>query len=254
MAELLKSKRVFFPSNKQQEFLLQSQRHLHCTWKHLALLSKISTHHLINWRNEKNSMSLFAVKQICKHRNIEVPKCIVIKDAYWYVTESARAGGKAVIEKYGIVGGDQEHRKKKWQEWWEKEGKFKPSDILKPLPFRKPVFSKNLAEFAGIMLGDGGMSKHQFTVTLNSITDKKYSKFVHRLIKNLFEIPVGVYFNKKFLAKRIVVSRTAIISYLIGTVGLQPGNKVKQQVDIPFWIKENQQHSIACLRGLIDTD
>jgi hypothetical protein len=31
-------------------------------------------------------------------------------------------------------------------------------------------------------------------------------------------------------------------------------NKAKQQVDAPDWIKNNKEYSIACLRGLMDTD
>ncbi len=32
------------------------------------------------------------------------------------------------------------------------------------------------------------------------------------------------------------------------------GNKVQQQVDVPSWIKKKKSYSVACLRGLIDTD
>ena len=32
------------------------------------------------------------------------------------------------------------------------------------------------------------------------------------------------------------------------------GNKVKQQVDVPDWIKGESEYKIACLRGLMDTD
>jgi hypothetical protein len=254
MAELLKSKRVFFPLGKQREFLLQSKDDLRCTWKNLAEISGISVHNLAGWRNEKNSMSLLAIEQICKKRNVKVPRGIVIKDAYWYVKKGAKAGGKAIVKKYGIVGGDQEYRKKKWREWWEKEGKSKPSKITQALPFKEPIFSEELAEFVGIMLGDGGISKYQFTVTLHRITDKKYSLFVRGLIKKLFNIQAGKYCDRQFLADSVVVSRIGIVKYCIEELGLKKGNKVKQQVDIPLWVKENRQYLVACLRGLIDTD
>lgn len=254
MAELLKSKRIFFPSGKQREFLLQSKNDLCCTWKILAKIAGTGVHNLAGWRNEKNSMSLHALERICKKRNREIPTDIVIKDAYWHVTKGAKAGGKAIVKKYGIIGGDQEYRKKKWQAWWEKEGKFKPSEITKALPFKKPILSEELAEFVGIVLGDGGISKYQITITLNSVTDKAYFQFVKKLIKNLFGIPVGLYSDSRSLAERIVISRTALVSYLTDTLGLKQGNKVKQQVDIPRWIMENRQYSIACVRGLIDTD
>lgn len=254
MAEQLKSKRVFFPTGKQAEFLLQSKKSLGCTWEELAKICQTSVRNLSGWRQEKNSLTLSALEGICKKRKIALPDSIRVRDAYWYTKKGAIIGGKAVMQKYGKVGGDETYRKKKWREWWEKEGKFKLSKITEPLPFKKPKFSKELAEFVGIMLGDGGMSDHQFTVTLNTVTDKEYSQFVQRLIRSLFEVSLGVCFNKKFLAERIMVSRIAIVSYLVNTVGLKQGNKVKQQVDIPSWVKENKRYSIACLRGLIDTD
>jgi len=37
-------------------------------------------------------------------------------------------------------------------------------------------------------------------------------------------------------------------------IGLVLGNKVKQQIDIPEWIKSNNNFSLACVRGIIDTD
>lgn len=254
MAELLKSNRVFFPAGKQGEFLLQSKSSLHCTWGSLAELCQTSLRNLNSWRNENNSMSLYAVEQICKKRCTEIPRDIVIKDQYWYVKKGAVAGGKALIKKHGVVGGDEVYRKKKWREWWEKEGKFKPSKVTEALPFRKPTLSRDLAEFVGILLGDGGISEHQITVTLNSVTDKDYLEFVQKLIKKLFEISVGFYTHNQSLARRVVISRTALITFLTDRIGLKKGSKVRQQVDIPQWIKESRPYSIACIRGLIDTD
>ena len=37
-------------------------------------------------------------------------------------------------------------------------------------------------------------------------------------------------------------------------IGLKIGSKVRQQVDVPQWIKNNEKYATACLRGLIDTD
>ncbi len=254
MAEQLKSKRVFFPTGKQAEFLLQSRKCLDCTWQEVAEICRTSTRNLSGWRCEKPSMTLSALEAICQKRKIVLPDSIVVKDAYWYTKKGASFGGRAIMEKYGKVGGDENYRKKKWQEWWEKEGKLNPSKITKPLPFTKPKFSADLAEFVGIMLGDGGISDHQITVTLNRVTDRKYFGFVEKLIKQLFDVSVTAYAHKKSLAQRVVVSRVTLVKYLVSVVGLHEGSKVRQQVDIPAWIKESSLYSIACLRGLIDTD
>ena len=49
------------------------------------------------------------------------------------------------------------------------------------------------------------------------------------------------------------ISRTELVKYL-HKWGLVIGNKVKQQINIPDWIKNNQQYCIECIRGLLDTD
>lgn len=111
-----------------------------------------------------------------------------------------------------------------------------------------------MAEFVGIVLGDGGISDKQVTITLNSRDDKEYSTFVIRLIKNLFGVKPSLYHDSKYLAMDIVVSRTKLVKFCTERLGLKKGNKIKQQIDIPDWIKKNKKFSIVCLRGLIDTD
>jgi intein/homing endonuclease len=254
MAELLNSKRAVFPSGKQREFLLQSKSELCMSWIELAEICKTSPRNLNDWRNEKFSMSWIAVEKICKKRGCAIPNGIVLMDAYWYASKGASAGGRAIIEKYGFVGGDPEYRKKRWREWWEKEGRYNPDSITQPQSFRMPDFSKDLAEFVGILLGDGGISTHQISVTLHRITDKEYSLFVRKLIYKLFEITAGEYKDKQFLADSIVISRIGLVRYCMEKLGLKQGNKIKQQVDIPKWIRENTAYGVACLRGLIDTD
>ncbi|MDD5463657.1 MAG: LAGLIDADG family homing endonuclease [Candidatus Moranbacteria bacterium] len=254
MAEQLKSKRVEFQPGKQKEFIEKSKMDLGLNWQEFASFAKTSVRNLNDWKNEKISMSLIAVENICKKRKCKIPENVILKDQYWYTKKAGLIGGRATIEKYGIIGGDQKNRKAKWQEWWEKEGKKNPNNILQPLPFRKPKFSKELAEFVGIVLGDGGISKRQITITLHRITDKEYSKFVRKMIEKLFNIKAGEYNNKKSLADGIVISRTDLVKYLIENIGLKKGNKVKQQVDIPQWIKKDMNFKIACIRGLVDTD
>ena len=161
----------------------------------------------------------------------------------------------AVYKKYGIIGGNQEIRKKKWREWWEKSGKFNLNLLPnKTLPFKTPRKSNKLAEFIGIMLGDGGISQYQITVTLHDKDDLEYSKFVLKLMKKLFGINPSVYHDKKDSVNTITISRSILVKFLTDEIGLKIGNKIKQQVDIPGWIKKNKKFEIACLRGLMDTD
>lgn len=38
------------------------------------------------------------------------------------------------------------------------------------------------------------------------------------------------------------------------SIGLKIGNKLKQNLDLPEWIKKHKSFKISCIRGLIDTD
>lgn len=253
MAKSFKSKRIIFPKKEQRKFLLSAKKDLDLTWTKLADLLKISLRNLTDWKNEKISLPLDAVKIICKKTNKQFPNNVEIKDPYWYASKGARKGGLAKYKKYGTIG-NPEIRKKKWREWWEKEGQFKKNSITQPLPFKKPRFSECLAEFVGIVLGDGGISDHQIAITLHRITDKQYGKYISILIKKLFNIQVSVYKSPKFLADDYVISRTGLVNYCVEKLGLRKGNKIKNQVDIPEWIKKNDKFLTSCIRGLVDTD
>jgi len=261
MAESLKdnlAERVIFPSGGQRRFLLKAVKKLNLSWSLFA--NKIGVHKrtLNDWKREEYSMPLDVVKKISKIVKVKIPKDIEVKEPFWYVYKGAKIGGKmgaiACFKKYGSYGGDPEYRKKKWYEWWEREGKYKSNLITFSKPIRKPKYSRDLAEFVGFVLGDGGITQRQVTITLHYKDDKEYGKFVVDLIKKLFKVPVGAYYDKKSSVVNYCVSRSELVHFCTEKLGLKKGNKIKQQVDIPNWIKQNRFYSIACVRGLVDTD
>jgi len=244
--------RVFFPKGKQRKFINGVISHL--SIKEIAKLCNFSERTIRDWRREKFLVDFKSLKIICKKTGLKIPPNIKLRDRYWYTTKGARKGGLAVFKKYGRIGGNPEYRKKKWYEWWEREGKYKTNIISLAKPINKPNFSEKLAEFVGIILGDGGISKSQITITLHSENDKEYSRFVVNLIKKLFNVYIGTCHRKDSKATSYNISRTKLIHFCIEKLGLKQGNKIKQQVDIPEWIKKNKLYSIACVRGLVDTD
>ena len=255
MAKLFISKRAIFPHGQQRGFILHAKKILNLSYIELAQLLKISDRTLTDWKREKFSISLKAVKILSRKTKRKIPKNIEIKDPFWYVNKGAKVGGLVVYKKYGRIGGDPEYRKKKWYEWWEREGKYKYHPIISaPLPIKKPRRSEDLAEFVGIMLGDGGITQYQVTITFHSEDEKEYIKFVSNLIKRLFDVPIGIYYDKEDRSVDLVVSRSELVHFCIEKLGLKKGNKIKQQVDIPDWIKRNKQYRVACVRGLVDTD
>lgn len=251
MAEKFIGKRVSFPIGKQKQFFDAVLEQI--SLQEAAKICGLSERTIRDWRREKFLMDSVALEVLCKKLIIPIPLDIELKDPYWYVTNGASKGGRGIVEKYGRVGGDPERRKTKWLEWWEQKGRYKPNSILVAKKIREPAHSEKLAEFVGIILGDGGISDCQVTVTLHAVDDKDYGSFVTNLIKELFEVPVGIHRSKRAMVFNYVVSRTELVWFL-EKIGLKRGNKVKHQVDIPDWIKCDKKYSTTCIRGLVDTD
>lgn len=253
MAKLNKSKRVIFPKGKQKEFLDQIKNILGFSWTDIARFLDISNRTLTDWKREKFSISLLAVKKLARKAKLPIPQNIEIKDPFWYV--SLGSGGVALYKKYGRVGGDPEYRNMKWREWWNREGKYAKHPIIGvSKPIKIPKYSEKLAEFVGIILGDGGISKYQVAVTLNALDDREYGDFVVRIVKHLFGVKPSIHKKRGCNANNIVVSRRELVKFCSEKLGLKIGNKVKQQVDIPQWIIKDKKFKAACLRGLVDTD
>jgi len=246
------SERIIFPFDKQQQFLLMAREKLDIPWSSFANRMRIHKRTLNDWRRGEYSMPLSVLKRICRISKVKMPTDIKIKDAFWYVFKGARVGGKAVYRKYGRIGGSPEYRKKKWYEWWEKKGKFIKRKIFKRKLIKKPTKNRYLAEFIGIMLGDGGITPSQIQITLNSKNEVEYVEFVKNLIKKLFKLNSGIYKFKTNNAVRIQISSRELVDYLLG-LGLNQGKGQKPR-DIPQWIFENLKYQKACLRGIFDTE
>ena len=73
------------------------------------------------------------------------------------------------------------------------------------------------------------------------------------LINKLFNIVPKIYPSKIAQAVNIVSNRKELVVFC-QSIGLVVGNKIKQQIDIPLWIKKNKTFTKECIRGLIDTD
>lgn len=248
---MFKDKRVRFPRGKQRAFLKRVRERL--TIASMARVSHCSERTVRDWQREKFSMSLTAVHALSAKTQSPVPKSIRIHDAYAHIAKASRMGAVATIRKYGCIPRDEKRRKEQWRLWWELEGKFKKNPIFETKAIYRPRKTAELAEFIGIMMGDGGISEYQIIVTLHHIDDLEYATFVSSLIKKLFRIKPKIYHSLKNSVNDIVVSRKELVRYL-HELGLPIGNKVKQQFDIPAWVRHDRKFVIACLRGLVDTD
>lgn len=245
--------RIKFLPGQQKIFLqsVQTKSHLHSD--KLAKLAGIVPRSYRDWKREKMNITLRAGLLFQKRFGILLPEDPEVMALRWknFKKSLSRKGGIACYRKHGSPG-TVEGRKK---------GGAKALSILRAkgiIPERKKYnlpskFDEELAEFVGILLGDGGITIGQTVITLNSEADKDYVLYVNELENKLFNtIPKNL---KRNDSKAIVIYLNGInlVDYLI-KIGLKVGNKVKQQVDVPDWIKKSKEFRIACVRGLMDTD
>lgn len=85
------------------------------------------------------------------------------------------------------------------------------------------------------------------------LVKKENLRTVYRLIKKLFDLEPKIYQRKNTSALDIVVHSRNLVDFCL-SLGLKKGNKLKQNLCIPDWIIKNEKLSLACLRGLFDTD
>lgn len=250
---MYKGKKAVFLKKKQKRFIVTAQKKLNWTNFETARFLKVTIRTVADWKREKFLMPFAVVKQLGKKSGVRLPKIVELREQYWYTKKGARLGGLNSYRKQGGIIGDPRKRKVRWRVWWETFGKYQMRPIFRRFPFKKPARSLTFAEFIGIMMGDGGISKRQITITLHHIDDLLYSRFVARLMKKLFGIMPSIYHDAQDSVNNLVISRSGLVQYL-HTLGLPIGNKVKQRFDMPSWIKRNRRFRIACVRGLVDTD
>lgn len=255
MAEAYNSyqRRVEFSKGKQKEFIDLAIRNLSWSVDKLARELGVHPRTLRDWRREKFNIALPSFEKICGLAKLSKPQDIKVKEPFWYVYLGAMDGWKAVIAKYGKIPKNEKYRKERWLIWWNTKGQYNPNQFFVPRPVSFPKKSKLLAEFVGILLGDGSISKKSIAITLHKDDDKQYINYVAQICEKLFAVKPTLFYSKKDAVCDVIINRNRLINYL-EKLGLHTGNKVKNQVGVPDWISKNKNFSKACLRGLLDTD
>jgi len=212
--------RILLPKGNQRKFMEKTLKRISVS--KAAAICNLSERTIRDWRREKFLMQKNAMLKLCKAANIAEPENFEEKDDYWYVAHGSSAGALACIKKYGCVGGDPTYRKRKWHEWWNKKGRHNQHGcIIGPLAIRAPKFSADLAEFTGIVIGDGGITTDQVIISMNSVDDNEYSFFVKKLIKKLFDLDASMVYRKKELAVYIMISRKKLVEFCNKKLGVQ---------------------------------
>lgn len=244
--------RFKIPRRIQIRYLLRLEKISGKNINDIAKLFGIVPRSYRDWKRGKYPLTRQAVELIESKYNLNFPYSRKKAFTNWRRAK-LKASSKGGFERSKIYGspGTPEGRRK---------GGIKAIALLRAKglavsikSFNPPKTSIDLAEFVGIMLGDGHLDSGSWRITLNSKADRKYIPYAVSLINSVFQIKPKIF-------KRIEDNTTTIYFYgilcskFLQKIGLKIGDKVKQQVGIPEWIQRNQSFSHACLRGLMDTD
>ncbi len=245
--------RVKFGEGKQRKFLLDIELKSGLKCEELAAMAGVVGRSYRDWRRGQLNMSLGAAVLLSERFGVVLPEELGVLRRRWMEDKSfkGKLGGWACYRKHGSFATLEGRR----------AGGAKTLAILRErgiIPRAREfnflrVRSAELAEFVGILLGDGGITQSQVCITLNSEADKEYLGFVVGLISRLFNFVPPFSKRKDCKANVIFCSGKKLVEYLV-ELGLKVGNKVKQQVGVPSWIEERHEYKMACVRGLMDTD
>lgn len=245
--------RAIFEKDQLSQFLDKCQYATKLSLPQLAKIISVERHTLNDWRRERLLPNLEKIRELSDVIHIPLPKIVETKQENW-------ASSAAAIHRHQIYGCTLTHADRvkagtnSQQRRRENPTYYASLGCNVAKTFALPIHhSIELAELVGILLGDGGIRPSQFTITLNAVEDKKYSEYVKALIYKLFFYTPSSAVRKNTKALTLTSSGTELIKYLLAQ-GLHVGDKVKQQVDVPNWIKENPEYSRWCVRGLMDTD
>lgn len=247
--------RVRFLKSKQSIFLNKIKKKYKLEWPDIAKVCKVHWRTLFDWRRNKYQMGYESLCRLTKRYNLALPKRIEILPDTWNIKNAARLGALRRNELYGPPGTPEGRRK---------------GGIVSALKFRNnPEFAKKvgfklrkhiiypqksslLAEFIGVLLGDGSINEHQVRIYNNNKTDRNYAYFIKKIISNLFKMPSTITVRDK---NTIIVTASSknLVDYLV-KCGMKKGDKILNGADVPEWILKDKEFSKSCLRGLMDTD
>ncbi len=218
----------------------------------LANILVIHQRTLRDWKRGKFTFPKDSLDTLIKLAAVDSKQLeIDILPTWWHNKDAGKAGGRKYVAKYGVPGTQQSRKsggvasynKRRWAE----------DDIYARNQIVTPIDSYNLAEFVGLMIGDGSVGLYQISITLNNKTDVEYANYVITLINSLFGI---IPQHRQRLDRNCIVIEVSSINLItiLANKGLPVGNKLLNGLCIPEWIKKNKSYSKACLRGIFDTD
>lgn len=248
--------RVIVRAGEQRAFLERAKAALGRRWDRVAEICGVHPRTIRDWRREKFLMPYEAMVRLGRESGTVMPQLLEHLPDFW---STAKAGKIGAIARYAIYGnpGTPAGRMKggmiSQQRRRENPELYIDSGVIFRKKIRIPEDTKELAEFIGIVLGDGSVRQHQVAITVNLTTDWEYGLYIVEQAQKLFDLTAGIIKSRSDNTLYLTLTSTTLVEFLLSK-GLKRGDKIAQQIDIPDWILKDSFLQGWCVRGLIDTD
>jgi len=248
--------RLVFERNDQIDFFRQVKEKSGLRRSVLGKLVGVVGRSYSDWANGRIIPKEIGVRFLSLKFGVPIPKIIETREEWWSGRVNGRRAALIGYEKFGVPG-SLESRKRggviSQQRRRERPEYYRNLGCLVANSYRSPKKSSELAEFVGIVLGDGGLTKDQCQITLSYEDDRDYAIYVGNLVDRLFKVKPGIFEYPKYGCRRVIISGVNFVK-IMTEFGLKIGNKVINQIGIPNWVRDNRRYYCSCVRGLFDTD
>ena len=218
--EQIFEERLKFKKGMQTKFILEIKQKSGLTWTELGNLVNVSEQTMrADWRYEISTVPVIYAKKLVESFPIFPWKTIFDE----WVGEILPV------------------------HWGPKKGGGKNQHHIKI-----PEKSEKLAEFFGVVLGDGNLNAKTLTVT-GHVFEKAHHEYLSRMIWELFGVRTYTYDSKFCKATHLKVNSIEMIKFFQSN-GFKIGDKIINQTCLPNWIFEKEEYVCGALRGLLDTD
>jgi hypothetical protein len=209
--------------------------------RELSKTIQINYSTLKNYSQEKRLMPRDLVKSLCRMSNIPFSSLSIteLKPENWGKIKGGSIGIRSLMKRYP-------HKLIEWRRKGDKRGRLKKIKI--------PSLNEDLAEFIGVYLGDGTITRYFIRISGDGRYDISYFNYLSKKIYDLFNVKTSTIKEKRGNSCYLLISSKEICNFLREEYSLEYGNKIKNKTIIPKQILINKKLSLACLRGLVDTD
>lgn len=218
----------------------------------LAILLALHPRTIRDWRRGKYTITGESLNLLVQYANLALEEFDMIAlPNQWHYAAAGRVGGRKYIERYGVLG-TVETRRAGGQSSYKKRVRD-PNDIFARTTIAEVSNCPELAEFIGIMIGDGSVGRYQISVTLDLKTDAEYASYVRKQMEVLFGV-MPRYREREHMGCSVTEISSINMVEFLKSKGLPVGNKLQHDIHIPAWIRCNPKYAAMCLRGIFDTD